>query len=214
MIVKKLQSRRQSVKIFHNPFNRRVKICNFVRTEVWQYDIAMYDCTFIAKSALLADYLRYIFPPETENGPLKVTTTRPTGALMVALAEPSAFPFSSMAEHQVTLELPWSRNATSAIHDRWISYSKSAMARINLALEAEFDLEFAGYYRRGEQLGIRKMDIIDAFILTRGLAATTYDALHKRVYRREQRSQERIRHKLLRKAYYINETIDFKGLEK
>lgn len=177
-------------------------------------EIVMYDCTFVAKSSLLADYLRYIFPPETGGGPLKVTTTRPTGALMVALAEPSAFPFESSAEHQVSVELPWHRNATSSIHDRWISFSKGAMARINLALEAEFDLEFAGYYRRGEQLGIRKMDIIDAFILTRGLAAGSYDALHKRVYRREQRSQERIRARLLRKAYYINETIDYKGLEK
>lgn len=174
----------------------------------------MYDCTFIAKSAILADYLRYIFPPEVKDGPLKVTATRPTGALMVALAEPSVFPFTSTAEHQVPLELPWHRNATSAIHDRWVFFSKGAMARINLALEAEFDLEFAGYYRRGEQLGIRKMDIIDAFILTRGLAAGSYDALHKRVYRREQRTQERLRQRLLRKAYYINETIDYKGLEK
>lgn len=173
----------------------------------------MYDCTFIAKSALLADYLRYIFPPVLPDGPLKVSVTKPTGALMIALAEPSALPFSSEADHQVRLDLPWARNATAAMDNRWLFYTKASAARINLVLQAEFDLEFAGYYRRGEQLGIRKMDIIDAFILTRGLAAASYDALHKRVYRREQRTQERLRQQLLRKAYYINETIDYKGLE-
>ena len=173
----------------------------------------MYDCTFIAKSAILADYLRYIFPPDTPDGPLKVSVTKPTGALLTALAEPSALPFSSDADHQVRVDLPWARNAASVLEGHWLFYTKASSARINLALQAEFDLEFAGYYRRGEQLGIRKMDIIDAFILTRGLAATSYDALHKRVYRREQRTQERLRQQLLRKAYYIDETIDYKGLE-
>ena len=56
------------------------------------------------------------------------------------------------------------------------------------------------------------MDIIDAYIFSRGLAPESYDALHKRVYRREQKSREELKRKLLRKAYYINESINYSGL--
>ena len=172
----------------------------------------MYDCTFCAKNSLLADYLRYIVPPDEKDGPLKVSATCATGLLLVALAEPSAFPVEPDGANRVRLDLPWSRNATSAIHSKWVAYNKSATARINMALQAEFDLDFCGYYRKGEELGIRKMDIVDAFIFSRNLAPGCYDALHKRVYRREQKNQEELRRKLLRKVYYINEAINYSGL--
>lgn len=172
----------------------------------------MYDCIFCAKNALLADFLKYMFPPEEQNGPLKVSTTCATGALMVALAEPTVLPSRTDCPYQVSINLPWCRNATSEIHSKWISYNKSATARINMALQAEFDLDFCGYYRKGEELGIRKMDIIDAYIFSRSLAPGSYDALHKRIYRKEQKAQEQLRRKLLRKAYYINESINYSGL--
>lgn len=177
-----------------------------------EYKNTVYDCIFCAKNALLADFLIYLFPPDEKDGPLKVSSTCAAGALLIALAEPSAFPVEPEGAHRVRLDLPWVRNATSAIHSKWVAYSKSSTARINLALQAEFDLDFAGYYRKGEELGIRKRDIIDAFIFSRGLSPGTYDALHKRVYRREQKNQDDLRRKLLRKAYYINESIDYSGL--
>lgn len=188
-----------------------VNFSNFVEGKARDKD-SMYECVFCAKSALLADFLRYIFPPESKDGPLKVTSTCATGALLVALAEPSAFPVQPAGANQVRLDLPWSRNATSALECKWVAYGKSATARVNLALQAEFDLDFAGYYRKGEELGVRKMDIIDAYIFSRGLAPESYDALHKRVYRREQKSREELKRRLLRKAYYINESINYSGL--
>lgn len=174
----------------------------------------MYRVTLALDSQLLADYCRYIFPPAggEENGVCRVTATRPTGQLIIAFASPSAFPVQTSGEHLVELDIPWNRNATSSLQDHWVTLDKGAMAKINLALKAEFELEFAGYYRRGEALGMRKMDIIDAFIFSRRLAPDNYDALHKRVYRSQQRNQERIRQRLLRKAYYLNESIDYTGL--
>ena len=55
----------------------------------------------------------------------------------------------------------------------------------------------------------------DAFITSRKLFSTDcFDALHKRVYRKGQASFEAIKQRLIRKAYYIDESIDYKGLGK
>lgn len=173
----------------------------------------MYEVELAVESQMLADYLRWIFPPGEGSALCRVSITRPVGALMVALASPALMRAQVAGDHVVQLDLPQlHRRINSDQENRWLYFDKSATAKINMVLGAEFDLEFAGYYRRGEQLGMRKMDIIDAFILTRGLAAGTYDALSKRTYRREQRSQEKIRQRLLRRAYYINESINYTGL--
>lgn len=172
----------------------------------------MFQAVISIESQLYADYLRYIFPPDEGSDRCVISTTHPTGALMVAYAKASEKPVDVHGDHLVKVDLPWYRNATSAIENHFIYFDKGATARINLALKAEFELEFAGYIRRGEECGMRKMDIIEAFIFTRGLTPENYDALHKRTYRKAQRNQERLKQKLLRKAYYINEQIDYKGL--
>lgn len=173
----------------------------------------MYEVDIAVKSQMLADYLRWVFPPEEGSSVCQVSITRPVGALMTALAQPAAMRVPIVGDHVVELRLPMlHRRANADQENHWLVYDRGAMEKINLALEAEFDLEFAGYYRRGEQLGMRKMDIIDAFILTRGLVADTFDALSKRTYRRETRAQEKVRQRLLRRAYYINESINYTGL--
>lgn len=172
----------------------------------------MFQAVISIESQLYADYLRYLFPPDKGSGCCAVSTTHPTGALMVAFARASEMPVEIHGDHLVKVDLPWYRNATSSIANHFVYFDKIATARINLALKAEFELEFAGYIRKGEEYGMRKMDIIEAFIFTRGLTPENYDALHKRTYRKAQRSQERLKQKLLRKAYYIDEQINYKGL--
>lgn len=172
----------------------------------------MFQAVISIESQLYADYLRYLFPPDKGSGCCAVSTTHPAGALMVAFARASEMPVEIHGDHLVKVDLPWYRNATSSIANHFVYFDKSATARINLALKAEFELEFAGYIRKGEEYGMRKMDIIEAFIFTRGLTPENYDALHKRTYRKAQRSQERLKQKLLRKAYYIDEQINYKGL--
>ena len=173
----------------------------------------MYEVDLKVDSQMLADYLRYIFPPEDGSGLCRVSITHPTGALLVALAQPAAFRVDVPGDHIVHLGLPQlHRRINSDQENHWLFYDRSSTAKINMVLGAEFDLEFMGYYRMGEQRGIRKMDIIDAFIFSRGLVPDTFDALSKRTYRREQRAQEKVRQRLLRRAYYINESIDYTGL--
>ena len=155
----------------------------------------MYLSVISVESRMLADFLRYLFPPDEKSGVLDVSARHPVGALMVAYARASDTPVHTAGDHLVEVD-----------------FSKEATARINLALRAEFDLDFAGYYRRGEELGMRKMDIIEAYIFSRKLAPENYDAMHKRVYRNQQRANERVKQRLLRRAYYLNESINYDGL--
>lgn len=184
----------------------------------------MNECIFYAETQLLADYMRWIFPPEEkgrEDAPCLVSSTHPTGKLLLALVERTIFPPRSPRTETdlipVRISFPGGGYARAFhLHDKtvdgYLAYSPDSVSRINLALRAEFDMEFAGYYRRGEQMGMQKRDIIDAFIFSRGLAPESWDALHKRVYRSEIRSLDRIRKQLLRRAYYLNESIDYQGL--
>lgn len=175
--------------------------------------------SFPAASRLLADYLRYLFPPDG-NGVLEVTETSSTGKLMLAFAKCSQEPVQVTGQHVVRLALP--HYNMSSLKNRFLYYAKDDITRINLALRAEFDLDFEAYFRRGEALDIQKKDIIDAFIFSRKLTSEedpdtlqqTYATLHKRVYRKQLKDLEDIRRKLLRKAYYINESINTTGLEK
>ena len=84
------------------------------------------------------------------------------------------------------------------------------MNRINLALQAVFNLDFAVFMQKGLSAEFSKTELIDAFITSHGLVTTdNFEALHKKEYRLMQRKKESIFHKLYRKSSYIQETIDF-----
>lgn len=172
----------------------------------------MYLSVISVESRMLADFLRYLFPPDEKSGALNVSARHPVGALMVAYARASDTPVNTTGDHLVEVDIPRYENATSSLKNHYVYFTKGATARINLAIRAEFDLDFAGYYRRGEELGMRKMDIIEAYIFSRKLAPENYDAMHKRVYRNQQRANERVKQRLLRRAYYLNESINYDGL--
>lgn len=89
------------------------------------------------------------------------------------------------------------------------------MVQLNQALAAYFDLDFTGYYRRGQGAKFSKADIIQAFIVSRRLVSDDYfDALSKRMYRRQREEIAAITRKLRRRAYYLDEVLDISGLEK
>ena len=163
-------------------------------------------------SPILGDYLKFLFPPG-EDGALKVSSVPAIGKLLIAHCRESGYPVHEPEGDRIfSLDLPLLPSTQSLCY-KFIYYSVSDMAALNLALKAYFDLDFAGYYRRGEKLGFQKKDIVEAFILSRGLVSKDcFDALHKRVYRAEQRSMATMTDRLMRKAYYIDESINTKGL--
>lgn len=165
-------------------------------------------------SALLALYLRYLFPSRKGETVSVVSTLHPLGRLMVVFAKVSEKPVPPGGEIVVDLELPGHHDATKRLENHWLYYDAGGTESLNMAVRAYFDIEFAGYYRKGESMGLRKKDIIDAFIFSRNLMPECFDALHKRVYRKEQKTMEQLRRQLVRRAYYLDETIDYKGIEK
>lgn len=172
----------------------------------------MLDVKLKADSALMADYLRYLFPPERDGGPLMVTATNSVGRLMVAHCRAVDRPVGVDGDHVLDLVLPRSR-ATQPLDGKFLHYTAADTAAVNMAVKAVFDIEFRLYYVKGLELGFQKKDIITAFIISRGLMTTDcFDALHKRAYRHGQRTMERLTEKLLQKVYYIDTTLNIKGL--
>lgn len=172
----------------------------------------MFSAAIHIDDHLLSDFFRYLFPPDSKGGPCVVSVAHPVGALMVALAEASPAGADTSGEGWIPVDLPKYSNATTSLVNHYVQFSAESASRILLALKASFELDFQGYYRRGEQLGIQKKDIIEAYIFSRGLAPEEFSAMHKRVYRRQQRAREDIRRRLVRKAYYIDESINYQGL--
>lgn len=164
-------------------------------------------------SRLNADFLRWLYPAADDDKSLKVSSDI-FGKLLISHCKTASLPHDEPAgEWTFTLLLPRNQ-ATQTLENKWLYYSPSDTAALNMALSAFFDLDFRSYYLRGVELGIRKKDIIEAYIVSRNLFSTDcFDALHKRIYRRTQATMAKLTEKLVRKAYYINESIDYKGLE-
>ena len=165
-------------------------------------------------NAMLADYLRYLFP-SADGGTLKVTSEHGLGKLIIAhCREMSRPPEYGSGDNIGTLRLPLCR-ATQNLENKFLYYSATDMVQLNQALAAYFDLDFTGYYRRGQGAKFSKSDIIQAFIVSRRLVSDDYfDALSKRMYRRQQEEIATITRKLRRRAYYLDEVLDTTGLEK
>lgn len=173
----------------------------------------MVDVELKVSSQMLADFLTFLYPPK-EDGILAVKSDV-FGKLLVAHLRGSDIPVTARSgETVVKLRMPIN-DITRHFEKLWPYYNEADEASLNMALAAVFDMDFAGYYRKGESLGYQKKDIVDAFITSRKLFSTdSFDALHKRVYRKGQASFEAIKQRLVRKAYYIDESIDYKGFGK
>lgn len=169
---------------------------------------------FPVDKPILAEYLAYLFPSQEDGKGLAVTTTRPLGALLLANVDTAPAPVPTEGANIVLLDLPRHGAATSHLDGKWLHYTKGRAQLLNMALQATFDLDFEGYYRRGERLGFSKKEIVEAFIFSRKLNPDCFDAIHKREYRRQIRTQQETQEWLVRRAYYIDEKIDKTGLQR
>lgn len=165
-------------------------------------------------SPLKLQYFGYLFPMEPGTGVYSVRCTHPVGELLVAHASISDRPLGdSEGELVALLDLPINP-ASKRLINKFIYYSASSTAAIMSALSAVFDIDFAGYYRKGDNLGYGRKDIVEAFIISRGLVQIdNSDALYKRVYRANQAQMRELTRRLLRRCYYLDESINLKGLK-
>lgn len=166
------------------------------------------------ESQMYADYIAYLFPPD-EDGVLKVSSEHLMGKLLIAHCRVAPRPiFELDGELMISLRLPQCE-ATQNLRNKFLFYNAGDMIQLNQALRAVFDLDFIGYYRKGQATEFAKKDIVEGFVTSRKLVSTDYvEALNKRAYRRQQKADAALIKKLQRKAYYIDESIDDSGLKK
>lgn len=169
---------------------------------------------FKAENAMLTDYIKYLFPQGETDGPYVVKSSHTFGELLISHIRESERPvLPPSGDNVIELSLPLS-NATQYLSNKFIYYSASDMLRLNCGLKALFDIDFQTFYLKAEGLGFTKKEIIETFITSRKLVDNDpYEALHKRVYRREQEKRARISKFLLRKVYYLYESLDITGLK-
>ena len=165
---------------------------------------------------IYADYLAYIFPPDVD-GVLKVSSGHVFGDLLIAHCREAPRPIFNIDQPEyISLRLP-KCESTQNLRNKFLFSNAGDMIQLNRALRAIFDLDFIGYYRKGQAAQFSKKDIIEGFITSRHLITADYvDSLNKRVYRRQQKETATLTKKLLRKAYYIEEAIDdtYKSINK
>lgn len=162
---------------------------------------------------MLFDYIGYLFP--AEGGILKVNSEHGLGKLIIAHCRQSPKPVEPiLGDSVVTLRLPLCA-ASQNLEYKFLYFSRADMAQLNQALRAYFDLDFIGYFRRGESVGFSKKEIIEGFIQSRHLVSRdNFEALHKRAYRRQRERDALLAKRIMRKAYYVDESLDISGLKK
>ena len=175
----------------------------------------MLTVEFRIKEGILLDYLAYLCPVDKTTGRYQVSSTSDLGKLLIAYARVSERYVPLLPgdrEKVITLQLPLS-NASRSMNDRWLYYEPQDMLRLQSVLKATLNMDLISYYLNGKSRGLQKKEIIEMFIVSRNLInVCPYEAMHKRVYRSEQRKMAEQFRLLERKARYFEESIDTTGL--
>lgn len=176
----------------------------------------MIEISISLQNGSCLDYLGYLFPRDPETGAYSVSSSTDFGKLLIAYAKISDHPVPVPAIGDgfsaVTLSLPLT-DITQDLQHKWLYYTKTDTARLQAILKSEFNRDFIAYYLRGSVMGYQKKEIIEMFIVSRKLITVDpYEALHKRMYRLEQRKMQELSRKLIRKAHYFEESLNIEGL--
>lgn len=148
------------------------------------------------------DYLRYLFDARPGE-PIRITLANDFGRMAVGLYKVSDRPDDRPDDAQtVTLVLP-RHQTTYAAMTRYIYFTNVDTKRLNMILDALFNIDLDTYYLQGIQAGMPKRDIIEAFVVSRRLVSADYaDTLNKRTYRTSLSAIRRKADIILRKARY------------
>ncbi|MGM9748310.1 MAG: hypothetical protein ACI3ZN_05885 [Candidatus Cryptobacteroides sp.] len=163
---------------------------------------------------MLKDYLRYMMAgnDQASDDSIKINGATWFGTLLIACIKTSPTPVhqDTSGKVAVRLELP-SSDSTANLNNKWLYITSSDTKRLNSALMTIFEIDLFSYYEKAKHLGIQKKDAVSSFIVSRQLISKdVYEAIHKRIYRKEAARLDDMQHRLIRKLYYIDETISDK----
>lgn len=176
----------------------------------------MIEVSINLQTGYYLDYLGYLFPRDPETGAYAVSSTTDLGKLLIAYAKVSDMPVTQPPAGDnvktVTLSLPLTDTSQDR-RNKWLYYTETDTARLQAVLKAQFNMDFVAYYLRGSVMGHQKKEIIEMFIVSRRLISVDpFEALHKRIYRMEQKKMQAVSQKLIRKANYFEESLNIEGL--
>ncbi|MEO9474153.1 MAG: hypothetical protein ABJG41_01420 [Cyclobacteriaceae bacterium] len=153
------------------------------------------------KKPLLRSYLAYLFEKDSEV--FTVSASHDFGRLLCSLVRYSLKPIKKAdTTHTVKLKLPKVGALTTA-DNHHIYFSREDTHKLNMFLEATFNIDFDRYYLDGLQMKYQKKEIISTFIITRKLTGLSdpAEAIKKRHYRKELSLLEIVSKNLLDRAY-------------
>jgi len=115
----------------------------------------------------------------------------------------------NIKENTVTFRLPKSDSLSTA-QNRFLYFTKESQLKIEDMIKVCFDLDMDRYYLEGKRQGFKDKQIIEAFIVERGLTEELVDneRIKKRIYRQSLKELELLTAKLVSAARYRNRSIE------
>lgn len=160
------------------------------------------------------DYLGYLFPIDQTTGHYKATATCDLGRLLIGYAQVSPVPKAihvGNGEKCVDIDLP-DCDATQHLRDKFLYVGPGDESRLDYVLRALFHMDLINYYQWAISFGYQKKEAVEMFIVSRKLiSADPYEAIHKRIYRLEQKKMVETTKKLLNKIRYFEQSVDKTG---
>lgn len=160
------------------------------------------------KKDLYRDYLQHVF--KLVDNVYHVSRSTDFGRMVCARISYRDKPMApESTENICTLLLPASDSNRTA-SSKFLYIKKEDQLKLADEIEAIFNIDFDRYYLQGRKLGMEQKEIIQAFIVSRGLTKLigNIDMLKKREYREAVNLLAKHNEALLNKARYRNERIE------
>jgi hypothetical protein len=162
---------------------------------------------FIRKD-LYRQYFQALFPADQHGCHLITRDTDLGKAIHASIRYSDTRPVDEVPEGSLCLRISRTSDYSKAAN-RFLFFSRDDISRVNDLIEVYFNLDLDRYYLRGLKLGMQQKDVIESFILDRGLVNLLQDneTLKKRIYREQLNLLQHRTAQLLDKARYRNQKI-------
>lgn len=162
---------------------------------------------FIRKP-LYRQYFQALFPTD-DSGCHPITRDTDLGkAIYASIRYAEQRPVDEIPAEAIAIRLSKSSDYWKA-SNRFLYFTRDDLSRINDLIEVFFNIDLDRYYLRGMKLGMQQKEVIQSFIMDRGLVNLLQDneTIKKRIYREELALFRQKTDQLLKKARYRNQQI-------
>jgi hypothetical protein len=162
----------------------------------------------VIRKPIYRQYFQALFPAD-ESGCHPISRDTDLGkAIYASVRYADQRPVDEIPPEALAIRLSKSSDYWQAAH-RFLYFTRDDISRINDLLEVFFHIDLDRYYLTGIKLGMQQKEVIQSFILDRGLINLMQDneTIKKRIYREELSLLRQRTDQLLKKARYRNQQI-------